>query len=130
MKVLTHADPLTLALTLILALKLQLAIELDVKPKSLEQRLRSEVTHKNVKKEVTVDDEVKELDFEELVDRQAKGEKYVFQNTAADWLDQVNKLRLRIIARNIFGEFIGIFEPRVFEFSRFDVSVCGDQVLV
>ena len=97
---------------------------------SLEQRLRSEVTHKNVKKEVTVDDEVKELDFEELVDRQAKGEKYVFQNTAADWLHQDDKLRLRNISRNIFGNFIGIFEQNVFEFSQFDVSVCDDQVLV
>jgi len=97
---------------------------------SLEQRLRSEVTHKNVKKEVTVDDEVKELDFEELVDRQAKGEKYVFQNTAADWLHQDDKLRLRNISRNIFGNFIGIFELNVFEFLQFDVSVCDDQVLV
>ena len=106
MKVLTHADPRPLTITLILALKLQLAIELDVKPMSLEQRLRSEVTHKNVKKEVTVDDEVKELDFEELVDRQARGEKYVFQNTAADWLHQDDKLRLRNIPRNYIFRFI------------------------
>ena len=108
-----------------------MAIELDVKPMSLEQRLRSEVTHKNVKKEVTVDDEVKELDFEELVESQAKGEKYVFENTAADWLKkQDKKLRLRNISRNIFGNFIAVFELRVFEFSQFDVSVCDDQVLV
>ena len=105
MKVFSHADLLSLTSTTILALKLQLAIELDVKPMSLEQRLRSEVTHKNVKKEVTVDDEVKELDFEELVDRQAKGEKYVFQNTAPDWLHQDDKLRLRNISRTIFWNF-------------------------
>lgn len=66
---------------------------------SLEQRLRSEVTHKNVKKEVSLSDEQEELDFEELVDRQAKGEKYVFQSQAADWL-QETKLRLRNISRN------------------------------
>ena len=122
MKVLTHADPRSLTLTMILALKLQLAIELDVKPMSLEQRLRSEVTHKNVKKEVTVDDEVKELDFEELVDRQARGEKYVFQNTAADWLHQDDKLRLRNISRNIFGNFIWIFAVIIFELIVFEFS--------
>ena len=74
---------------------------------SLEQRLRSEVTHKNVKKEVSLSDEQEELDFEELVDRQAKGEKYVFQSQAADWL-QETKLRLRNISRKLyFGDFIG-----------------------
>ena len=82
-----------------LALKLQLAIELDVKPMSLEQRLRSEVTHKNVKKEITTDDEVTELSFEELVSRQAKGETYVMgDGIGADhWLENESKLRLRNI---------------------------------
>ena len=77
---------------------------------SLEQRLRSEVTHKNVKKEVIVDDEVKELDFEELVDSQAKGEKYVFQSAAAGWLQDVkdDKLRLRNISRNILKKIFGV----------------------
>ena len=80
----------------ILALKLQLAIELDKKPESLEQRLRREVTHENVKKVVTVDEDTIELDFEDFVDRQARGEQYVFHGSDPDWRDE--KLRLRNIS--------------------------------
>ena len=78
-------------------MKLQLAIELDVKPKSLEERLRSEVTHKNVKKVVTTDEKEIELDFEDLIDQQARGEQYVFGRDP-DW--QNEKLRLRNISEN------------------------------
>ena len=79
-------------------MKLQLAIELDVKPKSLEERLRSEVTHKNVKKVVTTDEKEIELDFEDLIDQQARGEQYVFGRDP-DW--QNEKLRLRNIFHKI-----------------------------